>query len=124
MNNINENEIIKAEEKLREAMASSNVDVLNELLSPDLIFTNHLGQVISKSNDLEGHKKGDLKIEELKLSEQQIKFVDKLAIVSVLAKISGSYKGSPANGDFRFTRVWANKNGSWQVVAGHSSIVA
>ena len=118
MNNINENEIIKAEEKLREAMASSNVDVLNELLSPDLIFTNHLGQVISKSNDLEGHKKGDLKIEE------QIKFVDKLAIVSVLAKISGSYKGSPANGDFRFTRVWANKNGSWQVVAGHSSIVA
>ena len=124
MNNARESEIIKAEEKLRMAMVSSDVGVLDELLSPSLIFTNHLGQVISKSDDLEGHKQRDLVIENLKLSEQQIKLVGELAIVTVLAIISGSYKGSPANGNFRFTRVWANENGAWQVVAGHSSIVA
>ena len=124
MKKARESEVIKAEEKLRQAMASSDVEVLDELLSPSLIFTNHLGQVITKSDDLEGHKKGDLIIENLKLSDQQIKFVGESAIVSVLAEILGSYKGLPANGNFRFTRVWANEKGAWQVVAGHSSIVA
>ena len=42
-----------------------------------------------------------------------------MAIVSVRMQIQGSYKRSPANGDFRFTRVWAVVNGAWHVVAAH-----
>ena len=124
MNSTKKGEIIEAEEKLRKAMASSDIAALDKLLSTKLIFTNHLGQVISKPDDLEGHSSGDLKIQTLQLSEQVISFASELAIVSVHAKISGSYKGSPANGNFRFTRVWENKNRVWQVIAGHSSIVA
>lgn len=124
MSNTKESEIIGAEEKLRKAMVSSDVAALDNLLSTKLLFTNHLGQVISKPDDLEGHSSGDLKIENLELSEQQISYASELAIVSVHAKISGSYKGSPANGNFRFTRVWENENGTWKVIVGHSSIVA
>lgn len=123
MDKIRENEIIKVEEKLRNAMLSSDVAILDELLSPNLIFTNHLGQIISKTDDLEGHEKGDFKIENLKLFEQQIKLVGEVAIVSVLAEILGKYKGSPANGNFRFTRVWTDVSGTWQVVVGHSSML-
>lgn len=124
MSSTKENEIIEAEEKLRKAMVSSDIIALDNLLSPNLIFTNHLGQVISKNDDIEGHRSGDLKIENMEFSRQQIRFASDLAIVSVHTEISGSYKGMPANGNFRFTRVWENENNVWKVIVGHSSIVA
>jgi hypothetical protein len=39
-------EIFAVEEKLRLAMLNSDVEALDELLSSELIFTNHLGQVL------------------------------------------------------------------------------
>jgi len=124
MNSAWEIEVNKAEERLRKAMIASDVDELNELLSPSLVFTNHLGQVMSKFDDIEGHKAGDLKIDNILLSEQLTKCIDELVLVSAYAEISGSYKGSLANGNFRFTRLWGNENGTWQVIVGHSSLVA
>jgi ketosteroid isomerase-like protein len=40
-------------------------------------------------------------------------------------QISGAYDGHPANGDFRFTRVWRfSAHGTWQVVAAHATLIA
>jgi hypothetical protein len=40
-------------------------------------------------------------------------------------KMSGTYAGNPANGDFRFTRVRAHsQQGKWQIVAAHSGLIA
>jgi hypothetical protein len=36
------------EERLRIAMLNSDVDALDELLSEELLFTNHLGIIVSK----------------------------------------------------------------------------
>jgi ketosteroid isomerase-like protein len=118
------NEIIEAECNLKLAMISSDVGALNHLLSNDLVFTNHLGEILSKSDDIAAHKKGDFKISSLSLSEQVIKSSGDVVIVSAHAKIVGSYKGEPTSGNFRFTRVWEKFNSKWQVVAGHASIVA
>jgi len=117
-------EIVEAEESLRLAMISSDIEVLNQLLSKDLIFTNHLGQILSKSDDLAAHTKGDFKIHDLSLSDQIIKPSGNVVIVSAQANIAGSYKGEATNGNFRFTRVWEKRGSKWQVLAGHASIVA
>ena len=90
MNSAWEIEVNKAEERLRKAMIASDVDELNELLSPSLVFTNHLGQVMSKFDDIEGHKAGDLKIDNILLSEQLTKCIDELVLVSAYAEISGN----------------------------------
>ncbi|MGK7926600.1 MAG: nuclear transport factor 2 family protein [Spirulina sp.] len=124
MNSV-ETQILKVEEQLRLAMLASDVKVLDELLASELIFTNHLGNLLSKQDDLSAHESGLVRIEELKQSEQKIKVIENIAIVSVRTQITGSYNGIPANGDFRFTRVWSvNDNGSWQVIAGHSCLIA
>ena len=124
MNHSTENQIEECEEGLRPAMLDSNTSELEELLAPDLVFTNHLGQVITKQNDLEAHQSGKLNIQEITLSDQKIKFLDRVAIVSVKAQILGSYDGVESKSDFRFTRVWSNSSSkTWQVIAGHSSIV-
>lgn len=115
--------IVESEERLREAMIASDILELDALLSKDLVFTNHLGNVISKSDDLEGHRLRYFIIEGLVLSDQLIKIVGEIAIVTVRAEIQGTYKNSPANGVFRFTRVWGIEQGSLKVLAGHSCLV-
>ncbi|SFB83453.1 nuclear transport factor 2 family protein [Pseudoalteromonas denitrificans] len=117
-------EIIEAEEKLKSAMISSDIEVLNQLFSKDLIFTNHMGQILSKSDDLAAHKRGEFKINALSLSDQIVKTSGGVVIVSVHAKIKGSYKGEATSGHFRFTKGWGNLDSRWQVLTGHASIVA
>lgn len=120
MNKTVETQIIDAEECLRQAMLTSDVPVLNELLAPDILITSHLGELLEKQDDIGAHESGLIKIHELEPSEQQIQIHGEVAIVSVRMKITGTYNGSPANGDFRFTRVWAiSSSGSWHIVAAH-----
>ena len=120
-----ETQIINIEERLRQAMLDSDVSILNELLAPEIIITNHLGQLLEKQDDLAAHESGFIKISELKPSEQHIQIHGEVAIVSVRMQISGSYDGSPANGDFRFTRVWAvSARGTWHIIAAHIGMVA
>lgn len=120
-----EDQIVEAEEKLRLAMLHSNVKALDELLSPRLLFTNHLGHLVGKEEDLAGHKSGALKLNSLSASEQHILLAGDVAIVSVRVQLSGSYNGTPTNGVFRFTRVWSqSQDGTWQVIAGHSGVVS
>lgn len=123
MTNSSEHKIRAAEDRLRDAMLTSDVHALDQLLSADLIFTNHSGQVLSKTDDIEAHEKGYLKISSLELSEQLIKPFGETFVVSVRAKLTGTYQGAPANGEFRFTRVWMKENNVWRVIAGHSSII-
>lgn len=112
-----------AEERLRAAMETSDVSELDALISSDLVFTTHLGQILSKQDDLEIHKSGMLKMEKLTLSEQNIIFKGDVAIVTTLAEITAQFQGQPANGKFRFTRVWANQEERWQAIVGHASAV-
>ncbi len=119
-----ESEIFSVEEKLRQAMIASDVKILDELLSPLLLFTNHLGQVLKKEDDLAAHQSGLVKITELIASELQIQLNGDVAVVSVRMSISGTYNNNPANGNFRFTRVWTQTtNGNWQIVAGHAGLI-
>ncbi|MEA2259829.1 MAG: hypothetical protein QOJ51_2654 [Acidobacteriaceae bacterium] len=125
MNPTMEAQITDAEDRLRAAMLSSDVEILTELLAPDLIFTNHLGQLQSRESDLAAYRSGMLKIEQLVPSEQHVLLIHDAAIVSVRVQITGKYNGAAANGVFRFTRVWSlTPKKSWHVVAAHSGLVA
>ena len=125
MNQPGEAEIADRENRLRTAMLHSDVAALNDLLAPGLIYTNHLGQVLGKEDDLAAHRSGVLKINSLRSSEQQIRFAGDLAIVSVRVHLTGFYDGDPVDGDLRFTRVWAaSAGGAWQVAAAHASVVS
>jgi len=118
------NKIADLEEELKIAMCNSDIAKLDELLARDLIFTNHLGQVVSKEQDIDAHRNKVFMIKSINLSNQEILILGDSAVVSTQADISGSYNGQPSNEKFRFTRVWANKSGAWKVVAGHSCVIA
>ncbi len=112
------------EDRLKTAMLNSDTATLNELLSPDLIFTNHLGHLSGKEDDLAAYRSGVLKVVSLEPSEQHVRALGDVAVVTVRMKLSGMYGGVPANGDFRFTRVWVRSLAeTWQIVAAHAGQV-
>lgn len=116
-------QILALEEQLTTAIMNSDTVVLNHLLDDDLIFTNHLGQIMSKNDDLEAHRSGFVKIKSIKQSEYQIKPKENIAIVSVLSRIDGEFGGKESNAALRFTRIWQkNRNDDWQVTAAHSTL--
>ena len=124
MNSTLRAQILDVEEQLRTAMLDSDVATLNELLETDLIFANHLGQLTGKEDDIAAYRSGLLKVVSLEPSEQQVRDLDDVAVVSVRMQMSGTYAGNPANGDFRFTRVWAlSQQGKWQIVAAHAGLI-
>ncbi len=120
-----ETQILEAEERLRRAMLDSDVGALDALLAAELIFTNHLGQVLRKEDDLNAHRLGLVKVTELTPSERHIQLRADVAVVSVRVHLSGRYAGVASEADFRFTRVWGlSAAGTWHVIAGHASVVA
>lgn len=117
-------QIAVAEERLRTAMLASDVTVLEELISPALIFTNHLGQVFGKQDDVALHRSGVLRFLQMEPSETQINIYAQFCIVSVRMAAAGTYGGAAFEADLRYTRVWClSEGGHWQIVAGHSSAV-
>ena len=117
-------QIIEAEQRLRQAQLHSDVEVLDELIAPDLIFTTHMGQLASKADDLASHRAGVLRLKEAVPSEEHIRFYEGFAVISVLMHMVGTYEGAPIDQRLRYTRVWSlSPNGSIQLVAGHMSEV-
>jgi ketosteroid isomerase-like protein len=117
-------QILLVEERLRLAMLASDCPALDELISPDLIFTNHLGQVCGKEDDLKMHRDGLLKLHTLEPSEVRVKAKGNLIVVSVWMKVGGTFDKMAFQEDLRYTRVWGvSERGGWEILAGHSSRV-
>lgn len=119
-----EAQIIEREESFRQAMLQADVRVLDELIAPELLFTNLFGQIVTKESDLAGFQAGILRLKELTPSDQRIQLHPDFAVVSVQMHLLGSYQGAPIDDYVRYTRVWSiSSNGSLQITAGHSSKV-
>jgi len=124
VNHSTEIQIKECEEQLKEAMLHSDIDALDKLLADNLTFTNHLGHLMTKQDDIEAHKSKILKISEITISILDINLHKGVAITTVQAYIIGSFNNEVSKNNFHFTRAWKkNSNNLWQVIAGHSSIV-
>lgn len=116
--------VLESEERLRQAMLDSDVEVLDELLAPGLVFTNHLGRVLGKEDDLAAHRSGLLEVKQLMPDDQQMQCIGDTVVVFAKVHLVGRYADEHSDATFRFTRVWARSpDGVWQVRAAHSSLV-
>lgn len=120
---MNQQTIKQLETELQQAMLTSDVKKLDELISEELIFTIPTGQVANKQMDLDAHRTGVQKLTKLELVEQTIKCHDSFAVVAAKMLLEGTFGPETISGNFCYTRVWAALNGSLQVVAGHVSMV-
>ena len=116
-------EIEQLEERLRQAMLTSDTATLEELISDRLLFATLDGANVSKEADLATHRSGALRLTSLEPSERHIELYGEVAVVNVAVAMSGSFAGTAFAGHFRYTRVWHQQGERIQIVAGHMCAV-
>lgn len=117
-------QISAAEDSLRLAMLASDSGALERLLADELLFTNHLGQVLDKAADLAMHRSGKLVFERVDVSQFRLAGTAALPATSSRLHLAGTYDGAAFSADLRFTRVWRRDGeGRWQLAVAHSSAI-
>lgn len=118
-----ESTIDTLEERLRSAMLTGDVQALDALLADDVTFIDHLGRRVDKLQELEAHRTGILKLDQLDVYDRVIKLLVNAASVSLRARISGTYYGETFSAKVAYTRVWVCRHGVWRVTSMHYSMV-
>jgi len=113
-------QIIESEKQLIDAMLKADVQKLGLLIHDSLIFSNYLGLLITKEQDLESYRSGDLRMKRILITDLQMQEYGDVVIVTTIKELQGHYQDQEFNGTFRFLRTWKKVNDSWQIIAGSS----
>ena len=89
-----EAEIVACEQQLYTAQISSNVSLLQELLSDELVFVGPSGEIFTKQMDLELHRSGSINITKLEPKEQEIRCLNGAAVTVTKIFLAGTFQGA------------------------------
>jgi ketosteroid isomerase-like protein len=111
-------QISKLEHKLIEAIKTSDVDFIENVLHDDLVFLAPNGQLITKEMDIASHKSKQMTVELLIPTMETCKIIDDIAISIVVYNTKGTMLGEPISGKFRYIRNWKLMNGDVKIMSG------
>jgi len=104
------------EQQWRTAELNGDVAAMDKLLSDDFLGVTPNGEVNTKQQFLDRMSNRVVTIKTLEISEQKIKLVGQVAIVTSLAQVDGTADGEPLTGRFRYIRVYQRLPGDmWRV---------
>ena len=97
---------------------------MNSLLDDDFIITVEDGSTLSKSGYIAHNGDSTVHVEITEMSDPKVRMHGNTVVVTGAYHEKGLSKGKPYEYRDRFTDVWMNINGTWQVIASHYSIPA
>ena len=104
------------EQQWRTAQLNDDVVAMDKLLSDDFLGITANGEVNTKQQFLDRLRNRSITLTTLEMSEQKIKLVGQVAIVTSLAQVDGTSDGQPLTGRFRYTRVYQKLPGdTWRI---------
>ncbi|MCH4168325.1 MAG: nuclear transport factor 2 family protein [Streptococcaceae bacterium] len=116
--------IIKAyEARLRKAMLNSDVEELNQLLSENLKFVNHFGQVVTKADDIKSHQTGEFSMTSIEIKSQDLYISDGAIITISDVELEVVIASQASSDHLIYTRVWQKIGNDWQVIRGQATQV-
>jgi ketosteroid isomerase-like protein len=114
-------ELIAIEQTFNQALIHGEWKTVESLVAEDLVFTDAGGTVSGKSDQLEQIKSGYLRLDSIEMSKVKVQDLGNVAVVTGKLVEKGRYKNADAGGIYRFTDVWAKRNGKWMLVTGQET---
>lgn len=114
--------ILALERQWNTAYKRSDIAVMNSLLADDFIITVEDGSTFSKSGYIAHNGDSTVHVEVSDMLDLKVRPHGKTAVVTGAYHEKGTEKGKPYEYRDRFTDVWMNIKGTWQVIASHYSI--
>ena len=116
--------IIDLDKKRMEAMCRQDVGALKALLADDLIYTHSSARLDTKGSLIGGMESGKTVYTAIEPSDVKAQDLGDAVVLTGTARISVNSGGNPNSFSVRFTDVYANKSGQWQMVAWQSTRLA
>ena len=117
----NGNRVIALDAQRMSAMASGDVGTLNALISDDLVYTHSSARLDTKKSLIENMQTGKTVYTAVVPSDVKAQELGETVVLTGSCRISVNSGGNSMNFGVRFTDVWANKGGQWQMVAWQST---
>ncbi len=93
------------------------------IMADTFISVDHHGKLLTKSQYLADLKDPSFKPEEISNSETTVYIYGDTAIVSSAYRTRGTDDGKPFVHRGRFTDTWVKRDGKWQCVADHETLI-
>ncbi|WP_242927581.1 nuclear transport factor 2 family protein [Pontibacter vulgaris] len=114
---IQRSEIEKMEMLLIEGIKKSDINFLDKTIHDDLLCMGPDGRTITKAMDLASHKAGEMIVEELTPTIEDIRIIGDTAVSTIVYDTKGSMLGNPIEGKFKYIRVWKMFDDGLKVIA-------
>ena len=113
--------VIDLDRRRMEAMCRGDVSALNGILADDLVYTHSSATVDTKQSLLGGMEAGTTVYTSIEPSEVHAQAYGDAVVLTGVARIGVTSSGRPLNFGVRFTDVYVNQSGQWQMVAWQST---
>lgn len=117
----NAQKIIDLDKKRMDAMCHKDIATLNALLADDLVYTHSSARLDTKQSLIRGMESGTTVYTAVEPSDVKAQDLGDAVVLTGAARISVVANGKPINFGVRFTDVYANKGGQWQMVSWQST---
>jgi len=113
--------IIDLDKKRMTAMAQKDVATLNALLADDLVYTHSTARLDTKQSLIGAMESGATVYTAVEPSDVKVQDLGDAVVLTGSCRISVMSGGRPNSFGVRFTDVYANKGGRWQMVTWQST---
>ncbi len=113
--------IIELDKKRMTAMAQKDIATLNELIADDLVYTHSSARLDTKQSLIGAMESGKTVYSSMVPSEVKAQDCGDAVVLTGVARIGVNSGGNAMNFGVRFTDVYANKGGRWQMVTWQST---
>ena len=110
--------ILEKETELFKAIEARDIDKLDHLLHDDLLFIIPGGDTITKKMDLDSHRAGEMVVEKLNATFENVNIIADTAIVTLSIETKGKMLGKDFQGRFRYIRIWKQIEDELKVIGG------
>ncbi len=114
--------ILALENKLNDAYKQRDIAALNSLMADDFIITVEDGATYSKTGYIAHIGEPGTRVDVSEVSDAKVRLHATTAVVTGAYHERGSSHGKAYEYRDRFTDVWINVGGQWQLLASHYSI--
>jgi ketosteroid isomerase-like protein len=118
-----EKELLKLENDWNVAVLGHDMKFLEKLYAEEYLWTNAEGKVFTRAEDLKSTKEEKSPPLSLILSELKAHVYGEAGLVTGMNTVTSTEKGKTVTKKVRFTDVFVKRDGRWQCVASHGSIV-
>jgi ketosteroid isomerase-like protein len=113
--------IIELDKKRMTAMAQKDIATLNALISDDLVYTHSTARLDTKQSLIGNMESGSTVYTAVEPSDVKAQDLGDAVVLTGSCRISVMSQGRPNSFSVRFTDIYANKGGKWQMVAWQST---